>query len=92
MVTFHLGKPKRPGVLRFMHDGYWFKPAGTSGYQWQAHDAPRAKESRVIRWYGVTIRGVFIGFLIARKRKSPDMSGCEQSSNSMAATTVGRET
>ena len=68
-MKLHFGKSKRPGVLRFMIDGYWYKREHKNVRQWVPFDAPRPKESRVVRWYGVTVRGAFIGFMITKRVK-----------------------
>ncbi len=61
-MTFHIGKTKLPGILRFISDGYWFqlnrkKPVFTP------YDKPQAVDREIQSMWGVSWHSGFIGLI-----------------------------
>lgn len=63
------GKPKIAGALIFSHKGYWYISDGVK--QWVTY--PKAKNScySIKRWYGITVKNIFIGIIVTKLEKRP---------------------
>jgi len=54
-MKIKFGEPKNPGRMQFFHSGYW--NSENSSFP-------------IKKWYGVVVRGTFIGVIITSYEKS----------------------
>lgn len=67
-MKFHFGKTKRPGWIGFEHNGYWLREAGDTKKRFVPYREPQRHDLHITRMFGLSVRGVFFGLLIASSK------------------------
>jgi len=64
-MKIKFGEPKNPGRMQFFHSGYW-----NSEKIWVPYKESKPSSFPIKKWYGVVVRGIFIGVIITSYEKS----------------------
>lgn len=67
-MKIKLGTPKNPGRIQFLHSGYWYIKNGEK--TWIPYKKSKASSFPIKKWYGIIVRGIFIGVIITSYEKS----------------------
>jgi hypothetical protein len=63
VFKLHTGQVENPGVLTFMHDGYWYQGVDDTEPYYIRHPEPKPTNWPVLKMYGVSFGRRFVGVM-----------------------------